>query len=992
MDRIPSFASSSSATYNASGAPSAQSPPSASRSNPRHAAFAAPAPAAAPSGQLAPSSTAALPAPSAPMLAKGSQALSLKVMRISTPALHSVDRPYHEDDTHLASLPSADAWHSIPMDGLVPGERAELHSPAAATSDRLLPAFAQSLTAALRDDMLSNQASLLTLPASFGTLYLGEAFSAYLCVRNEARHAVRDPCLRVEMQVGDGGDGPGPNGRPSGSRSLLATVVADAAQGDPAELTNDAKLETTVRHEIRELGPHVLICTVSYKAPVQEPGGGVAWAETSFRKFYKFAVPASPLSVRTKTHEPRCASHALHPDHRVRERFLLEVQVQNISPSPLVFEGLDVRPEAEWEWHSIDRPHLSSSRPDGRGSGSDVGSLWRGINEPLLPDDVRQYLFQLVPKGDKPSRPLIPMPLAPALHLPAAAHSRPGGGAATSTPDRRSLVSLGDGRSPAAHRPNMTTSRPDAATAVQTTVLPEAIGSLDIAWRMSQGEPGRLQTSQLIRRRTVVQPVRCLAEASDRLATSLDKADLPSIPEAGAAAKETDGSDSTPTSASQTGLGTPFVPPSELPRSQLPPPDLPPPMIEVGLNLASAAAPSLAASAKRGQAVTLPLQLWVRDHAAFALTAASSTGQAGARGPSHLAAGPDSDDSDDDRPLSELASPRHGGQGLPSMSSRRSSAVSVPTAAQTASRPAARLESGSRTLFLAVQHLAHPLPEHEPPAESPHAAASGPRSGARPPSTRDGEDSALRSEPSSLLRSLTSPSTPSRPLVRRSLQQNIVANLASSPLLRTGSLSLRRGGSEGQDNDPAGGHAGRLESPHPPPTPPPKERPDPLDYGQAATEPGSAAQGAQGAKGASKVWPRPHIDVDHLLDGALPDVEGEDFERRGSTLQLLAPVRIDLKADGGDGVATGEASVAFDVDYVPLRSGVIRVGGMRVLVLGWQDEVMYRADRGEGEGEGGGEGGAEEGDGAKTQSGGRVELRKPVLVREWAVVAELSAR
>ena len=60
-------------------------------------------------------------------------------------------------------------------------------------------------------------------------------------------------------------------------------------------------LESVVSHEIKELGQHVLACTVTYKLP---PGSRIPTSSNeggdpsvqSFRKFYKFAVrPIPPL-------------------------------------------------------------------------------------------------------------------------------------------------------------------------------------------------------------------------------------------------------------------------------------------------------------------------------------------------------------------------------------------------------------------------------------------------------------------------------------------------------------------------------------------------------------------------------------------------------------------------------------------------------------------------------------------------------------------------
>ena len=92
--------------------------------------------------------------------------------------------------------------------------------------------------------------------------------------------------LRVEMQTAT-------------SKLLLADIG-----GPTLSLIAGDTLEATVHHEIKELGQHVLACTVSYQLPpgARRPAApaattGVAgedtWDDTglqTFRKFYKFAV------------------------------------------------------------------------------------------------------------------------------------------------------------------------------------------------------------------------------------------------------------------------------------------------------------------------------------------------------------------------------------------------------------------------------------------------------------------------------------------------------------------------------------------------------------------------------------------------------------------------------------------------------------------------------------------------------------------------------
>ena len=93
--------------------------------------------------------------------------------------------------------------------------------------------------------------------------------------------------LRIEMQT-------------ASSKVLLADIG-----GPTLSLVSGDTLESTVHHEIKELGQHVLACTVSYQLPpgARRPAtsaaaatalGGVDTVDDdglqTFRKFYKFAV------------------------------------------------------------------------------------------------------------------------------------------------------------------------------------------------------------------------------------------------------------------------------------------------------------------------------------------------------------------------------------------------------------------------------------------------------------------------------------------------------------------------------------------------------------------------------------------------------------------------------------------------------------------------------------------------------------------------------
>lgn len=123
----------------------------------------------------------------------------------------------------------------------------------------------------LRD--LSNASELLTLPSSFGAIQLGETFTSCLSVNNETSVDISGLVLTVEMQT-------------ASTKILLAELKGENIKAGDA-------IESIVHHEIKELGQHVLACTVSYKLPPgirNPPATSEGDTQPTFRKFYKFAV------------------------------------------------------------------------------------------------------------------------------------------------------------------------------------------------------------------------------------------------------------------------------------------------------------------------------------------------------------------------------------------------------------------------------------------------------------------------------------------------------------------------------------------------------------------------------------------------------------------------------------------------------------------------------------------------------------------------------
>jgi hypothetical protein len=141
--------------------------------------------------------------------------------------------------------------------------------------------------------------------APFGTVYLGEKFSSQLIVTNEGvgLHSVR---VKVELQT---------------SSQRVVLVGADSDMELPAGQT----LPIQTIHDIREVGLHIVVCSVHYTNPVTN--------ERKFaRKFFKFTV-VNPLSLKTKVTELPC-----------RGLVLLEAQVQNVSGTGFILDTVRFEP------------------------------------------------------------------------------------------------------------------------------------------------------------------------------------------------------------------------------------------------------------------------------------------------------------------------------------------------------------------------------------------------------------------------------------------------------------------------------------------------------------------------------------------------------------------------------------------------------------------------------------------------------------------------
>ncbi|OZJ06771.1 hypothetical protein BZG36_00385 [Bifiguratus adelaidae] len=294
-----------------------------------------------------------------------------EVMRLSKPSLK------------LTSTPFIDTTISTPFTKALDASLAEdlsVHK-TIGTGDVHIPSLGVS--------------DILELPAAFGNIYLGETFSSYLCINNESELSINDVFIKAELQT-----------------SSQRFSLADSSRDPQVHLDPNQTLEFVVSHEIKELGVHILVCSVHYTVTETNE-------KRFFRKFYKFQV-LNPLAVKTKV------------NNMADGRIFLEAQVQNTSVYNMYLDRLKFEPGECFSVSDLNQLPSKTTAESTQASSSVFGE-----HSFIKSQDARQYLYLLQPKD--------------------------------SIDDR---------------------------IARTTNVL----GKMDIVWRSTFGETGRLQTSQLVRK------------------------------------------------------------------------------------------------------------------------------------------------------------------------------------------------------------------------------------------------------------------------------------------------------------------------------------------------------------------------------------------------------------------------------------------------------------------------------------------------------------
>ncbi|CAG8544498.1 2446_t:CDS:1 [Acaulospora morrowiae] len=298
-------------------------------------------------------------------------------------------------------------------------------------------------------------------------IYLGATFDGFIIVTNESAQYAREVGVKVELQT-------------TSQRFLLH----DTLEYDSIPIMEPGKPhECAVKHEIKELGVHNIVCTLQYMADDEE--------KKSFRKFYRFQV-LNPFAVKTKVNNMSDGT------------VFLEVQIQNVAERFMYLERMNFEPGEIFNYKDLnyvvddevvedkDRKSEEKKGEIRNNAGNDddeFGDFMSGDNRDLLSltDNSDEKVVEnnrdpskVEEADDEKSQNQIKEGI-----IPLEQESIFGNNSFLNPQDIRQYL-------------YMLIPKPDVNDRLGRTT--NALGKLDIVWRSHLGETGRLQTSQLTRK------------------------------------------------------------------------------------------------------------------------------------------------------------------------------------------------------------------------------------------------------------------------------------------------------------------------------------------------------------------------------------------------------------------------------------------------------------------------------------------------------------
>ncbi|PRW59506.1 trafficking particle complex subunit 13-like [Chlorella sorokiniana] len=264
---------------------------------------------------------------------------------------------------------------------------------------------------------------VLKLPQAFGAVYLGQSFAGLITAANCSDGAITAVGIKVELSTERG----------------RAALLYDSTSQPLPKLEAGQRHDFTVKHDVKELGAHSLVCSATYVTRDGERRvQGQAFSFTA----------ANPLVVRTK-------------QRTVGDAVLLEASLENATRAPMLLDAITFFPSAPWATERIGGGGAATLPPPstaaGGGADAEAGPLSAYIAAlPLIPEGGSSaFLFRLT---RPPSGVLGPTGAAS------------GAGAARAA--AAAVALLGD---------------PPAGP----------LGRMEIKWRGPMGEVARLQTQQI---------------------------------------------------------------------------------------------------------------------------------------------------------------------------------------------------------------------------------------------------------------------------------------------------------------------------------------------------------------------------------------------------------------------------------------------------------------------------------------------------------------
>jgi len=207
-----------------------------------------------------------------------------------------------------------------------------------------------------RDIAIGNDHSvlsqLLILPYSFGNVFLGEIFSAIVSLHNQGDQNLRDVILKTDIQT---------------ATQRISLNSTDPNEPTKVDLKPDESFSRVLQHEVKELGNHSLVCTVSC---IDQNG------ETKpFKKVFKLPV-TKPIDLKTR--------FVSGPKH---DEFYVVADIQNQTPTILNMTTVEFEPTTAYSVTNLSHSHHQENS---------FGDFWHL----LRPNEILSYMFYVRPRPD----------------------------------------------------------------------------------------------------------------------------------------------------------------------------------------------------------------------------------------------------------------------------------------------------------------------------------------------------------------------------------------------------------------------------------------------------------------------------------------------------------------------------------------------------------------------------------------------------------------